>query len=53
MPINLKAFTINASHSTVEPIRKTPLKHCSVELELVYMRSEYRLEESLMSVERL
>jgi hypothetical protein len=53
VPVNLKAFTINASHKAVEPIRKTPLTQSSLAIELVYMRSEYRLEEGLISVERL
>jgi hypothetical protein len=39
VPVNLKAFTINATHRAEEPIRKTPLANCWVAFEVVYMQS--------------
>lgn len=53
MPINLKSFAINATHHTELPIRKTPLTNAFLTFELVYMESEYHLEESLVSMSRL
>lgn len=43
VPINLKSFTINATHRSELSIRKTPLTNSTITLELVYMQSEHRL----------
>lgn len=53
MPINLKSFAINATHSSEQQIRKTPLSTSTLTLQLTYMKSEYSLEENLVSMSRL
>lgn len=53
VPINLKSFAINDNHHNELPIRKTPLTNSTLTLEIVYMQSEYRLEDNLVSMTRL
>lgn len=53
MPINLKSMKINATHQREEAIKQSPLQNSSMAIKITYMKSEYRLEESLISMEKL
>lgn len=45
MLLNLKNYTINDSHRLLESIKKTPVNHSSLEIDLVYMLSESEFGE--------
>jgi hypothetical protein len=53
VPINLKSMKINATHQREEAIKQSPLQNSSMAIKITYMKSEYRLEESLISMEKL
>lgn len=53
MPINLKSMKINVTHQREEAIKQSPLQNSSMAIKITYMKSEYRLEESLISMEKL
>ena len=53
MPINLKSMKINVTHQREEAIKQSPLQNSSMAIKITYMKSEYRLEEILISMEKL
>jgi predicted metal-dependent hydrolase len=44
---------INVTHQREEAIKQSPLQNSSMAIKITYMKSDYRLEESLISMEKL